>query len=169
MEKREFASISLYLKGRMRLLESKEEPSRFSGFGLTDSSVDAEELKNSHLPEPMIAFLLNMNSKLDAVLSHLKQDEFQADFPLPIEITSLSGAELTIKNSHSLSEGDDVELLVFLSDFPLAVSGATGNVVHANAHSATICFDRISAEDREKIVHHVFVEERRQIRTQRLA
>ena len=169
MEKREFASISLYLKGRMRLLESKDEPSRFSGFGLSDSSVDIEELKNSHLPEPMVSFLVNMNAKLDAVLSHLKQDEFQVDFPLPIEITTLSGAELITVNAHSVSEGDHVELLIFLSDFPLAVAGATGTVIRADKHYATISFDRISAEDREKIVHHVFVEERRQIRTQRLA
>ena len=46
MEKREFASISLYLKGRMRRLDSIEEPSRFSGFGLSDSAIDAEELKS---------------------------------------------------------------------------------------------------------------------------
>lgn len=168
MEKQEFASISLYLKGRMRLLTDKDEPSRFSGFGLPDSEGDAEELKNSHLPEAMVSFLLNMNAKLDAVLSHLKLDQLEADFPDAIEVIELSGSQLTVKNTMALQTGTSAELLVFLSDFPLSVASTIGTVVNADATSATIEFDRINAEDREKIVHHVFVEERRQIRTQRL-
>jgi len=168
MEKREFASISLYLKGRLRLLKDKDEPSRFSGFGLSDSAADAEELTNSHTPEAMVSFLLNMNAKLDAILSHLKHDQLEMDFPSPIEVIELSGADLTIKNTHGLTEGTHIELLVFLSDFPLSVAGTCGRISKADNQTATVEFDRISAEDREKIVHHVFVEERRQIRTQRL-
>jgi len=168
MEKREFASISLYLKGRLRLLTDKDEPSRFSGFGLSDSAADAEELTNSHTPEAMVSFLLNMNAKLDAILSHLKHDQLEMDFPTPIEVIELSGADLTIKNTHGLTEGTHIELLVFLSDFPLSVAGTCGRISKADNQTATVEFDRISAEDREKIVHHVFVEERRQIRTQRL-
>jgi hypothetical protein len=168
MEKREFASISLYLKGRLRLLKDKDEPSRFSGFGLSDSAAEAEELTNSHTPEAMVSFLLNMNAKLDAILSHLKHDQLEMDFPSPIEVIELSGADLTIKNTHGLTEGTHIELLVFLSDFPLSVAGACGRISKADNETATVEFYRISAEDREKIVHHVFVEERRQIRTQRL-
>jgi hypothetical protein len=169
MEKREFASISLYLKGRLRLLTDKDEPSRFSGFGLSDSTADVEELTNSHTPEAMVSFLLNMNAKLDAILSHLKHDQLEMDFPSPIEVIELSGAGLTVKNTLPLQEGTYVELLVFLSDFPLSVAGACGYVASINDTTAFIEFDRISAEDREKIVHHVFVEERRQIRTKRLS
>ncbi|OBQ55687.1 hypothetical protein [Halodesulfovibrio spirochaetisodalis] len=169
MEKREFASISLYLKGRMRLLTDKDEPSRFSGFGLSDSANDVEELTNSHTPEAMVSFLLNMNAKLDAILSHLKHDQLEEDFPNRIEILELSGSQVTVRNTNGLSEGAHLELLIFLSDFPLSVAGACGKVIKADPKTATIEFGRISAEDREKIVHHVFVEERRQIRTQRLA
>lgn len=169
MEKQEFASISLYLKGRMRLLTDKDEPPRFSGFGLSDSASDVEELTNSHTPEAMVSFLLNMNAKLDAILSHLKHDQLEVDFPDPVEILELSGSALTIKNTKKLTTGTHIELLVFLSDFPLSVAGACGQVANVDEETATIEFSRISAEDREKIVHHVFVEERRQIRTQRLA
>ncbi len=173
MDKRSFSRIRLFMKGRMRPLASETESPRFSGFTLPDAPVDAKSLAQSHIPEVLVSFLLDFDAKLNAVLAHIKQDVLQEDFPLRAEILELSGAGVRCVDSGDLNEGDLVEMVLFLSEFPLRVAGAMGRVLRKETDetgraTCALEFFRIREDDLEKIVQHVFVEERRQIRTMRL-
>ncbi len=172
-EQRAFSRIRLYMKGLIRRLESPLEPPKFSGFSLPDSPVDSKTLANAHIPEALVSFLLDMDTKLNAVLAHLKQDRLSDDFPLKAEILELSGAGVRCVDSGDLQIGDHIELILYLSEFPLRVAGAIGTVLRKDTEddgrlSCAIEFSRIREDDLEKIVQHVFVEERRKIRTMRL-
>jgi hypothetical protein len=173
MEQRAFSRIRLFMRGRMRVLASETESPRFTGFSLPEAPVDSKTLANAHIPEALVSFLLDMDAKLNAVLAHLKQDRLQDDFPLWTSIHELSGAGIRCSDTGTLDVGDHVEIILFLSEFPLRVAGAMGRVLRkeTDADGETQCaieFYRIREDDLEKIVQHVFVEERRKIRTMRL-
>ncbi len=173
MEKRVFSRIRLFLRGRMRKLGSERELPRFTGFSLPDSPVDRQTLANAHIPEALASFLLDVDAKLNAVLAHLKQDRLEDDFPLPVEIMELGGAGVRIRNEGIVQEGDRIELVLFLCEFPLRVAGAMGRVKRCETDpgGTPVCaveFEHIRDDDLETIVQHVFVEERRRIRTMRL-
>ncbi|UZP68506.1 PilZ domain-containing protein [Desulfovibrio mangrovi] len=173
MEQRAYSRIRLFMKGRVRLLATESESPRFTGFSLPEAPVDGKTLANAHIPEALVSFLLDMDAKLNAVLAHLKQDRLQDDFPLWTEIYELSGAGIRCLDTGDLNVGDHVEIILFLSEFPLRVAGAMGRVLRKEQGNdgrpqCAIEFYRIHEDDLEKVVQHVFVEERRRIRTMRL-
>lgn len=173
MDQRAFSRIDIYMKGRMRVLSSENESPRFNGFALPEAPVDNKTLANAHIPEALVSFLLDLDTKLNAVLAHLKQDRLQDDFPLWTEVLELGGAGVRCIDPGSLEVGDCVELVLFLSEFPLRIASAMGKVLRKeiNELGQAVCaleFYRIQEDNLEKIVQHVFVEERRKIRTKRL-
>lgn len=172
-EQRAYSRITTYMKGRMRVLVSESEQPKFTGFSLPESPVDNTTLANAHIPEALVSFLLDLDAKLNAILAHLKQDRLHDDFPLLTEILELSGAGVRCVDEGVLQVGDHVELILFLSEFPLRVAGALGRVLRKeqDKDGRAVCaleFTRLREDDLEKIVQHVFVEERRRIRTMRL-
>lgn len=172
MEKRAFSRVETYLRGRIRILKEEGASPVFSGFLSAESPVGEKELENAHIPEKLVSFLLNMDSKLNAILGHLQRDQLQEDFPDRVEIMEISGAGIRMVPPPGISVGDTVELVIFLSEFPLRAVGAIGKVLRCDTLRQQDCvaleFTRIREEDLEAIVQFVFQEERRKLRAQRL-
>lgn len=118
-------------------------------------------------------FLVEMDRKLDAVLTHLQRESIVENFPHEGLILELSGGGLVLESFHPLTPGDFMELLILPDDYqqrPISVMAEVtrkspeGHEV-AEGHTAySVRYTCISEEDREQVIQFVFQEERRQIR-----
>jgi hypothetical protein len=168
-QKRNYSRIATRLKAYIRKLPSSDSRPLFSGClaGEFDSSL-LKNLQGSHIPRDLIAFLQNMDRKLDMILSLLRQDNLQEDFPIRAEVIEISGAGLKFVSRERFEQEQAVELAIILSQFPLRVVGAVGFVLRLesirNIPINVVKFTNIRELDRENIVQFVFQEQREQIR-----
>lgn len=167
-DKRNFSRVATRLKGRLRTLSGSDVKPLFGDQVDLGSGLDADALRKSNLQEPVVEFLLHLNRKLDLVVSLLSQEQLDADFPVPAEITEISGAGLCFNTGNELGVGDVVEVVVVLSRFPLRMAGAIGKVVRREGPAGhpgyALDFTHIRDNDLEHIVQFVFQEQRAQIR-----
>jgi c-di-GMP-binding flagellar brake protein YcgR len=102
------------------------------------------------------------------ILSLLRQDSLQEDFPIRAEVVEISGAGLKFVSKERFDEEQALELAIILSQFPLRVVGAVGYVLRLesvrNIPIYVVTFTNIRDLDRENIVQFVFQEQREQIR-----
>ncbi|MBG0778213.1 MAG: PilZ domain-containing protein [Desulfovibrionaceae bacterium] len=175
-ESRTFSRVKTYLRGRLRRIHSAEAPYLFNGVP-AEGGLNADALKEARLSDGLVDFLLQMDHKLDAILSHLNRGLIQDDFPIPVEVLDISGAGVRFVSSQTFTPGEHVEITLVLNQFPLRMAGAIGRVARvANAaeagstphsaapYSVALDFVRIREADLEAVVHFVFNEERKQIR-----
>ena len=169
-ERRAYSRVPSSLRGRLRILPSPDAPPLFRGFGLPDSPVTEQDMENSHLPEKLISFLLALDAKVNAVLTHMQEGRLEDDFPVPIHVSELSGAGLRIHPLPELKENDYVELLLYVEEFPLKLASGIAKVLRneKNQGAQALQFIHILDEDLEKVIQRVFLEERRLLRAHRL-
>lgn len=175
-ERRAYRRVTTLIRGRLRKLEGPEAPALFLGLGDGGAGPDKDALKNSHLPEAVVDFLLDMNAKLDTLISLHSQDKLSHNFPIQVEVTDISGAGLRAKllpgQEAPPAEGDFVEAVLVLHQFPLAMVGAIGRVTREQCPEGDDCgggllaihFTRMREKDLDRVVSFVFQEERRHIR-----
>lgn len=169
-EKRSFLRVPVRLKALARVVEHKESLPLFSGFGSMGNS-DASKLKNSKLQPDLIDFLLDMNSKLDMILSFSSQEKLKEDFPEELNVNDLSGAGIRFSSSSPMREGQYLEIVLVLGQFPLQLAGAVGKVIRCKDCDSdstwALEFKKINEFDQEKIVQFVFKQQRANIRNEK--
>ena len=169
----EYLSVPTLLKARFRKVRDAESARCRSARTLAAPSQREEILAASRLSEDLVRFLLEMDRKLDIILSFMEQNSRLEEFPLEGKVVELSGAGLVLETSEPLRPGDHMELLLILDDLPLRMVSLIACVekilpgpVAAEAQGAAygISFVSLDAEDREAVIQYVFQEDRRRIR-----
>jgi len=173
-EKVEYAEITTYLRGRFRLLTGPDDqPCAHLNTLNTDLSRE-ELLVASTLPETVNKFLVQLDTKLDAILAVLQASSLERDFPYTFEVASLSAGTVRFATDLPLAKGDWLEVIIKFREIGTSTAAGIGTVtdriVEKNGVSLFVfTFTRIREEEREKIIRHVFTEERRLLRESRLA
>lgn len=168
-QKRNYSRVETVLPGRLRLLAPGKEHSLYHGCLGCDPVLQTQgRPKVAGLPETMLDFLETINSKLDMLLSIASQDHLQNNFPVSVTIVEISGAGLIFTADRDFQLGDQLELVIFLSQVPLRIAAAIGRIHRRdeiNKQSAWVVdFSTIREPDREAIVRYVFQQQREQIR-----
>ncbi|MFP4658101.1 MAG: PilZ domain-containing protein [Desulfonatronovibrionaceae bacterium] len=171
MEKqsRTYMRITTRIQGYIRRLASSDTrplasacPSCFSGSG-------SKNLQSVQLPQDLLNYLKELDSKLDMILSLLNQEYLQNQFELQCDVVEISGAGLQFVSSKEFESGEAVEMVLILSQIPFRVVGLVGSIHRLEGHSGgkniyAVEYTSIRDEDREAIVQFVFHEQREQIR-----
>lgn len=168
-EKRAFASVETYIRGMARLLPSPTSPPIFMETVAFSDALEQQPLQGVNLPEPVLNFFYEMNTKLDTIIGLLSRDRLETDFPLALEVVLLSGARAAFHSKRPLKPGIHLEVVFILSLFPMRMAGAIGRVGKPEQDREgrdlwPFEFTRIREQDLETVVHFVFQEERRHIR-----
>lgn len=164
---RSFARVSTLINGRLRRLAPGRDRALFHG-STSALTFSPQKLAEAHLPEPLLEFLLNLDAKLDMLLSLASRRTMEQDFPTEIQIVEISAAGISFGSPEQFSPGQRVEVVLTLSQAPLRMASALGEIVRVRAEDGerryVLEFTSIRDRDRESVVQFVFQEERSQIR-----
>ncbi|MBQ4133435.1 MAG: PilZ domain-containing protein [Desulfovibrionaceae bacterium] len=168
VERKDYVQVDVYVQGMMRIKPSPDDLPKFNGYVEKNKNL-SELLAKSKLPEELLMFMEDMNSKLEHVIALLEHNRMEANFPMDIEVIKLSASGATFKTkSRTIAPGQTVEVVLPLSQLPLVISGGIGKIrrVDHPAHGLVweLSFTRIREQDMENIVQFVFQQERKRIR-----
>ncbi|OIQ48885.1 PilZ domain protein [Pseudodesulfovibrio hydrargyri] len=169
-EKRSFSRIQVRLKAQARIMESLDSPQLFTGESMTQPITREDFVKKSKLPEEVTGFLVEMDRKLDQIISMLGQDTFKMDFSLPVEVMEISAAGVKFRSARQFHPGDALELIIYLSQTPLRLAGSKGRILDQEPDTGLYRFEFVDlrGSDMEAIVQFVFKEQREQIRNSKM-
>lgn len=184
MEERQsqaYAKTPSFIRGRLRFLSGPDAPVSFTSGGPASAISREELIRQANLPEPFVIFLMNMDAKLDTLLSMMRKDSLEADFPFSLETMELSGSGVRFTTDAPIMPNSYLEIILFLGDYPSGIIGAVGKIqpeptqaggnslgaYDTASHPWTMKFTRIREPDLDAIVQFVFQEERRRIREHR--
>lgn len=171
-EKRTFSRVETTVKTYLKHVSGDSGfPTGFDCPGC-EMGPDMEELKRSSLPQAVSDFLIELNRKVDILVSLGSRKMIQDDYPLKGVVTEISGAGVLLRSSEGIKPGDHLEIVMILSAFPLRLASAVGRVVRKEAGTVDepvwgVEFTRIRDTDQEQIVQFVFKEQRARIREQK--
>ncbi|WP_027368126.1 PilZ domain-containing protein [Desulfocurvibacter africanus] len=164
---RSFARVSTLINGRLRRIVPGRDRALFHDSSPT-LSFSPQKLAEARLPEPLLEFLLSLDTKLDTLLSLASRQTMEQDFPTEIQVVEISAAGLSFVSLEQFSPGQRVEVVLTLSQAPLRMASALGEVVRVKVEGGerrqVLEFTSVRDRDRESIVQFVFQEERSQIR-----
>jgi hypothetical protein len=165
-EHRSFSRVNTRLSALARKVSSPESMPRFQGFP-APPTLTVGKLGGS-LPQALIDFLTAMDAKLDMLISLESQERMRDDFPINLEITEISASGVSFRSAEPLETDTRMELVVYLSRFPLRMAGGMGRVVRNEQENGSwtgaLEFTDIRDTDTEAIVQFVFQEQRQQLR-----
>lgn len=169
-EKRSFSRIQVRLKAQARAMESLDSPQLFTGDSMPQPITREDFVKKSKLPEEVTGFLVEMDRKLDHIISMLGQDNFKMDFSLPVEVMEISAAGVKFRSTQQFNPGDALELIIYLSQTPLRLAGSKGRILDQEPDTGLYRFEFVDlrGSDMEAIVQFVFKEQREQIRNSKM-
>ncbi|MDR3176404.1 MAG: hypothetical protein LBU06_07730 [Desulfovibrio sp.] len=147
-------------------------------------SLREELLSSRGFSDPTARFLVELDRKVDAVLSLLRQNTLQKSFPYEGRALRLGVPGFSLVCDFPLAEGQVLEVLLFLGDAQELIVSALAKVeteiavctpddarealsLSSGERSYELSFLEMDEEDREGLIRHVFVEERRRIRRSR--
>ncbi|MDR1489369.1 MAG: hypothetical protein LBS65_02625 [Desulfovibrio sp.] len=150
-----------------------------AGLGLRE-----EFLSSRGFSDPTARFLVELDRKVDAVLSLLRQNAMQKVFPHEGRVLRLGVREFSLSCAHTLAEGQELEMLIFLGDAQERIISALVKVdkevtaclpddtredgaLPTGERQYELSFLDMDEEDREGLIRSVFAEERRRIRRSR--
>ena len=176
-DKRAFSRVRASIQAWLRPLHSPDDIPLFNETSSTLQSPSRASLRDSRLSEDVINFLLQMDSKLDAILGMLGRDQILKDFPISGTISEISGAGIRLHTptpSNSLEQDAHYEVVLALSQMPLRLAGAMGRILRIETRSEwsdklsyALEFTRIREADLDAVVAFVMQEERKRIREQK--
>ena len=174
----QFLSVPTMITGRFRMVPAADSPRLCTGFAHAGSAALREEaLINSRQNDAMMRFLVEMDRKLDAVMSLLQRESLIADFPDEGRIVQLGGSGLVLECRRPLQPGEHMELLLLLEELPLRLLSVIAHVEALQPGDAltgapnkayAMTYTCMGEEDREAIIRFVFSENRKLIRQQRI-
>lgn len=167
-----YTTVATYLHGLFRPLNGPDDRAHAQGNTVLANSAREDFLASSTLPEAVNRFLLQLDAKLDAVMALLSAPSLERDFPHAMEIFSLSAAGLEFTTRTPLAPGDWLELVIQINQSGVATAAGIGQVKARRLEGGkplfSLAFTRIAEDERDKIISHVFREERRLLRETRL-
>ncbi|MFP4392975.1 MAG: PilZ domain-containing protein [Desulfohalobiaceae bacterium] len=169
-ENRSYSRVPTHIQAWARKMSPEDPGPLFRSGSWAWAQEQAPALKDTSLPESLRNFLESINSKLDTLLSLSSKQVLQGDFPLQLQVVELSGAGLKcLRPSEEILEGEQLEMVLVLTQFPVNLAGVTGRILRTEKKGAqellALEFTKLRQSDREKIVQFVFREQREQIRT----
>jgi len=170
-EQRTYLRIPTYLRGRMRLVSNGHEQQLFREAPIVSTAVTAMELKGAGVNEALINALTAIDRKLDLLIGIHAQDSLQGDFPHSVDVMEISGAGVKIASACQLQPGQNIELVITLTQLPVRMAGALGRVVREETLDDNqvwaIDFTHIRDRDLESIVQFVFQTQRDELRVRK--
>ena len=171
-EKRTFSRVETGVRVYMRRVP--EDSGFATGFDCPGCDTETSDaLKKSSLPEGVTDFLLELNRKMDILISLSSRKMIQDDYPIQGSVSEISGAGVKCHVRERFSPGDHVEIVLVLSAFPLRMASAIARVVRLERGGQdpiwAMEFTRVRDPDLEQIVQFVFKEQRARIREQKWA
>lgn len=167
-EAKGYVKVKVNLSGRLRLLNRADEAPMLHSSVEHCGSSHEDFLRNSGLSEAVAQFLVNMDNKLNAVLSVLRKDEVNKRLPHAINIFEISGGGMSFSCEHDLADGAYIEAMIFLEEFPPRPVSSIGKIsgVKLTEHGKVYLLDftNIADSDQDNIVQYVFQVERRMLR-----
>lgn len=136
---------------------------------MNDERSEADDLQ---LDPALIDFLVQMDDKLERILSLLSYSKGEGDHRLQARAMDISASGMRVCLGAPLTKGQIVHAKFFLSKFPLTFVDVYGEVVWVQeimqngppAYQAGIGFLDLTALQRERIVNFVFKNHRRALR-----
>lgn len=162
-----FARIDTALKGHLRVLPRGRLVPMFSSAPThrTPSS------GSSPIPAEIELSLRQLDEKLDTILALLNRQNLQEDFPVPVFVHDISGADLRFSAPQSFEIGTTVEIVVELGFHPKTLAGTLGVLIRRDVWQDqelwAMKFEGMRACEREKIIAFVTAEQRAQLRERR--
>jgi len=170
-EQRTYLRIPTNLRARLRLVSNEHEQPLFREAPIVSTAVTAMELKGAGVNEALINALTSLDRKLDMLIGIHTQDSLQADFPHMVEILEISGAGVKMASSRQLQAGQNIELVITLTQLPVRMAGAMGRLVREESLDGrqvwAVDFTRIRDRDLESIVQFVFQTQRDELRVKK--
>lgn len=162
-----FNAVEARVRGKFRIMPSPDDLSKVS-LGGEQKPAGYDELTQSHLPEAVINFLINMSNQIDYIASLLEKKALDEEFPHALDGCRISGSGLGFYTAQPLNVGDHIEVLLTLNSLPLQMAAVIGKVVKKETtpqgDKYSLQFTRISEPNLDAIVHFVFQEQRKSIR-----
>ncbi len=172
-DKRTYSRVAVYIQAWLRLLPVPDDAPMFNECTGFLESASRHNLEGSRLPAPLIAFLQDMDTKLQAIMGMLGRDRLLKDFPLTGTVREISGAGVRLhlpQADEILQQGAVLEIVLALSQMPLRLAGAMGRVSRNEIDPVSgrtihaVEFTSIREADLDAIVGFVLQEERKRIR-----
>lgn len=166
-------TVPTLFKARYRKVDATALPRWCGNTGDPSFRQDAAALARQ---DSTMRFLVEMDRKLDAILSLLQSASIEEDFPHQGYVLELSASQLTLECPEKLKQGDHLELLLMMGGYPvrmLSVMGKVGEgedvekLVGEASRAYKIRYECLSGEDRDSIIAFIFQEDRRRIRRQK--
>ncbi|MCL1889796.1 MAG: PilZ domain-containing protein [Desulfovibrionaceae bacterium] len=175
-DNRDYSRVSCFLKAIYRKMSHPEEPQicPSSGVSVEDNNFRERFAANSsNMSESVVAFLLNLDSKLDRIIAQINKDTLSAYFSKQMVVLDLSASGLLV-HATDLQADDYLEMVLFLGELPpVMVSGVLTVLRHGKplpgvGSTFALKFTRLRESEREQIVRYVFKEHRERVRTEKL-
>lgn len=174
----DFLSVPTLLKAMFRMAEGGHSPRLFSGgMPLSGSAGIKEELlAASRQPDMVVRLLLEVDRKLDVLLSLMRRGSLQMEFPHEGRVVELSGAGLVLESAVVARPGEYAELVLLLEEYPLRMVSVLAEVTEerqaapltgADNRVYAMRYAAVDVESREEIIRFVFSEDRKRIRRQK--
>ncbi|MCM0754460.1 PilZ domain-containing protein [Desulfovibrio aminophilus] len=166
-EQRAYSRVAAQLRAHGRRCDSPDGPPLFRTATRRDGSTLAARLSTTSMPEGLVDFLVEMDTKLDQILAGQRQDLIRQDFPLELDVREISGAGVRFRSEEPLADGQILEVVIVLTQFPLRLASAIGRVRGIEDGLHRFEFTHIREHDLESIVQFVFQEQREEIRNRK--
>lgn len=121
-------------------------------------------------------FLLEIDRKLDTILSLLQSESIEEDFPLKGYVLEISASGLVLESGLPLHTGENLELLLMMGGYPMRMLSVMGEVQGVKETSClvdgactpyAVSYECLSEEDRDAVIAFIFQEDRKRIRRQK--
>ncbi|MDL2307569.1 PilZ domain-containing protein [Desulfovibrio sp. OttesenSCG-928-C06] len=174
-DKRSYSRVPVYFQGLYRHVSEGEPQICPRQNNVEDSKNLIAELNagGTKVPSALIRYLSVMNGKLDSILSILQKESFQEFFPNKLMVIEVSASGVLVQ-SDVLQVGEQIELVMYLGEFPPRIASAIGRIIRPGRPDMqdkpifAVQFTSIRESDREELVRFVFKEDRERIRSERL-
>jgi hypothetical protein len=165
----DYKRVATHVHAWLRVMGSAEEPAIFHAAAAPSDEESVKALQGANLSEALVDFLLELNNKLNTVISLLSQEGLENDFPVRAVVTEAGGSGVRLQaDDPSLHEGAHVEIVMVLGQIPLRMAGAVGKLTRREDGQEgpewTLDFTRIRERDLDTVIQFVFQEERQRIR-----
>jgi len=188
-ERRSFVRIDDYLIFDCKILTKKEyekerelflkRPSAveqikfkypFLPLGFTGESRKETETEPHTIEQMLLGLLVNLNEKVDTILHLLGHaDEEKASLCLKTPCcVNIGGAGMRFMTQDKMKEGDFLKVNILLPLFPSFIITALAEVKRVKKvndfYEIAVSFTDIHEEDREALIHYIFMRQRKLIR-----
>lgn len=171
-----FLTVPTLIRAMFRPIEDERSPRMYKGMLAPGAGMRDELLASNRQSDLMVRFLAEMDRKLDAVLALLQRESLVSEFPHEGHIVELSGGHGILECVDALRDGDHLELLLLMDEFPMRIVSVIARVEERRETRAltgppagvyALRFAVMDEEDRDAVIRFVFSEDRKRIRQQK--